>query len=971
MPGDSRLRRLGRAFARLRVYCRARLHVLLQVAVFALSAGYFSLNLDTREVSLLEAQDLGIATELFKTYGLSADHSPLHFVFLNVWQRFNTNSVAFLRAPSALFCALSAVVVFCLVENIAGRVAGLLAAFFLATNPEVMDAARSLRLYSLVILGSACCSWFAYIYLTSRQRLRALAASVVVTVYTHLFAWLFAASLALLLGADFLRHRRDLRVRRRTLKYFCALTVILSPQLLHGIIASELVRGRHALYSGISAAPRAFLVAVARTLFMGEHEGEIAVSSYWLLAPLALTVLGVLAMKKPGAAVAGAIFVPALGGAWFLSRTSQVEARYLCFLAPPLAIFMAIGACRSPKPRYVAPVVLVVLWLFPLATRRAYGAAPTDWYEAAAHLERVRSRGDVVAVFPGYFVPTFRRYSSTQELVPITFPSDLQRLLARRKHVLLVVNGGRYFGNVQAELDERANWAPLFESQVRDTLRVLTVSAKRQETRPSVASDLNSILFLGVVGSGGYPWQADDNARPFSRLRSLFASSPFVVADYEAYHPPWLARVLLGPEQAGQLAPAPSNVGTLRSAGVSAVFMHCNSANCANDASVLSEGGVRVLASDSEGKVELFRLRRLAVGVFGVQLNAIDARADGMPPEVDAMLRRARTAVGEGGRLVAVFRASPDYSRLPSTLERRAAHRLIDAGVDVVVGEGGYAAKEIEAYSDGVIAYSLGTLLRPPTMSLAMRDSTGIALRLRFPVSGAARYTAFPLTFDDGIQAALVASSASSTTIAQQRTDHDAFSLVERLSTAQPTSISSEGQSHALGDFHAPLSCLRPWEQRFFERSAEVTRWFPDTPSSTPLRPFASGFCGVNAYAAERGVTSLGEYLRAIEMDGTRAAAVKLTFSHVTLSGALEFTYGIPDDRLLSKCLPLHGETLTFAVAGVAPVVANISYRAGWRTTSIDTSATRGTDSSVVITLQTNGTHFPVAIDARISGDTH
>ncbi|HEY1536589.1 MAG TPA: hypothetical protein VGF76_21355, partial [Polyangiaceae bacterium] len=62
----------------------------MQACIFVLSASYFSVDLDTREVSLLEAQDLGIATDLFKTYALSADHSPLHFVFVNLWQRLNT-----------------------------------------------------------------------------------------------------------------------------------------------------------------------------------------------------------------------------------------------------------------------------------------------------------------------------------------------------------------------------------------------------------------------------------------------------------------------------------------------------------------------------------------------------------------------------------------------------------------------------------------------------------------------------------------------------------------------------------------------------------------------------------------------------------------------------------------------------------------------------------------------------------------
>ena len=58
-----------------------------------------------REASLLESQDLGIAADLFDNFAITVDHSPLHFVFLSVWQRLNAHSIAFLRLPSALACA--------------------------------------------------------------------------------------------------------------------------------------------------------------------------------------------------------------------------------------------------------------------------------------------------------------------------------------------------------------------------------------------------------------------------------------------------------------------------------------------------------------------------------------------------------------------------------------------------------------------------------------------------------------------------------------------------------------------------------------------------------------------------------------------------------------------------------------------------------------------------------------------------
>jgi len=929
-------------------------------------------GLGAREVSLLEAQDLGIASELFDNYALSADHSPLHFVFLNLWQRLNASSIVFLRAPSALFCALAVAIVFSLARRLAGLPAGALSAFFLATNPEVVDAARSLRLYSLVILLAACSAWFAQAYLTrSRRRgyLLGFALSVIVAIYTHLFAWLMACSFALLVGIDLVRHWHDMGLRWRTARYLGVAALAVAPQVVHGFVASEMVRGRHALYSGISAHPLDFLVSVARTLFFGELEGSIPLGNGWLLAPLGLLLIGVCALGKRGAVIAAALFVPTLFIAWWLSRTSQVEARYLCFLMPGVAVFMGVGAARRPTAQYLAPVVLTVFWLSRFATARVYDIPGTDWYNLGARLEQTRARGDVLAVFPGYFAATFQRYTHIEDLVPITFPSDLQRVLARGKRVLLVVNGGRDFGSIDAYLALKAHGTPLFESQVRDTLRVLAVSARRPKAAATVADSPESLLFTGVMGSGGFPWQGDPSERrPFSRLKVLLSGSRFVFADFEAYHPQRLARFFIGSSEARGLVAGPGVASTLRNAKFSDVLLDCGDRDCGPDSRVLEAAGLRVVAKGAGEATDAVRVLRLGtVDIALCSLSDDEFRAGAKSPRTAALLARARVSVGDSGRLLAVFRAPADYSRLPTAAEQAAARQLIDAGVDVVVGEGGYAAKEVEAYGRGVIAYSLGTLLRPPMLSLAMRESTGVALRVDFVQAGVPRFEVFPLTFDDADQVALADPDTSLT----RSPDSTTLELGDHLSSADARSLSDDGQSLHLGSYQGPGTCLRPWQQRFFEQTAFVTRWFPETPSSTPLRPFASGFCGSTGYAVRRGVLSLGEFRRAIELDGGQAAGVELRFPAVALGDQIELTYGIPDDRLLSKFLPLHDQTLALEVGDGPAALYTLPYRAGWHTASLATTALRGSAQTIRLTLHTNGTHFPVAIDARVIGDHH
>ena len=164
---------LRRAFARAGL--RGRLpdgwHGLAsRAAVLSTAAAYYGSGLGRREVSLLESQDLGIASDLFKTYALSPDHSPLHFIFLELWQRFNATSVAFLRVPSVFFCAAAAVVIFCLADAIAGRVAGFFAAAFMIFNARrrgcrPLDAPLFAVRAGLVALLLVCaflpCTWAA------------------------------------------------------------------------------------------------------------------------------------------------------------------------------------------------------------------------------------------------------------------------------------------------------------------------------------------------------------------------------------------------------------------------------------------------------------------------------------------------------------------------------------------------------------------------------------------------------------------------------------------------------------------------------------------------------------------------------------------------------------------------------------------------------------------------------------------
>jgi 4-amino-4-deoxy-L-arabinose transferase-like glycosyltransferase len=948
-----------------------KVRLALRAALVVVACVYYATGLSVREVSLLESQDFGIACDLFENYALSPDHSPLHFVFVNLWQRLNSNSVAFLRAPSVIFCSIGVLLVFCLAEAIAGTLAGLLAAAFMIFNPDVVDVARSMRLYSLVVLSSSMCLWFAYAYLVGSRRkqdLLGFAASVLIAVYTHLFTWLLVGSLGLLFLIDIARHRGDAEARRG-LRWLGVTLLLLLPQIAHSFVTVAFVRERHGLYSGLPSNPLGFLTPIARTLCFGESESSLPLPNYVLLIPAVLIALGVASLAKRGALVVAASVAPALFGAWRLSRSSPVEPRYLCFLLPLLAILMGIGAVRAPKAYALAPLSLTSIWLFHFASQAPY-AVGTDWYDAARKLENLAGSTDVVAVFPGYWAATFRRYTKIQDIAPITFPVDMEHVLARGKRILLVRNSGRYFGNLDALLSKETSYQPLFSSVIRDPIVVYTVTNKKRPPAAPRASP-ESLLVTGTFGSGGFPWQANADASPFRKLKALLAGSRRVLTAYEPYHPPWYARIFLGGEEARSFEPNSQTIYQLSRAGITDAVLTCHEARCEADADLLAANGITVIARDAPGeavKPTVFQLGGVAVGVLGITEESLAEGPPDVPLQLLASIRRARGSVGESGRLIALIPAASDYGRLATARERRVAQRLVDSGVDVVIGEGGYAAKEIEEYRRGIIAYSLGTLLRPPALSLALRESTGLALRLSFPVDDKPHYEAIPLTFDDTSTLAL-ADPAASRRLRPPRADRVSTSLVERLTDAEASYRSADGVERRISVFRAEGSCLPPLEQWLYAEGAPLTRWFPDTPPSTPLRPAAGAFCADAAYVARRGVLSLGEYRRAFELETGGQAAVRVHFKRVHLGTELRLAYAIPDDRLLSKFLPLRDETVVVQLAGRGVFSQPLGYRAGWQEVTIDTSAFSHTDQDMDISIETSGTHFPIAFAAEISGD--
>jgi len=160
---------------------------------------------------------------------------------------------------------------------------------------------------------------------------------------------------------------------------------------------------------------------------------------------------------------------------------------------------------------------------------------------------------------------------------------------------------------------------------------------------------------------------------------------------------------------------------------------------------ILAEEGIFPIGAgrteDPLYRVETLEVKGWKLGFVAVT-NRINAPVRAGTPQVPYI--ELRDMVATLGPLVQRARADHDliilavhwgdeYEEAPSSYHRTAAHGLIDAGVDLIMGHHPHVLQGIERYNDGLIAYSLGNFLFEHTG--AIPRLTGV-LRVRWGQAG-------------------------------------------------------------------------------------------------------------------------------------------------------------------------------------------------------------------------------------------
>lgn len=445
--------------------------ILWPLVVFMLALAPRLVNLGTRSFWLDEVLTLNRAS--LSPAALAVDsfqnhHMPWFFLLLTPFTHM-AHPEFWLRLPSAVFGALSVVLVFMIASRIAGRLAGVLAALYLGLSPAALGFAQEARSYTLVmtliLVGlygvtrlaqewrGARTGWVCYIAGTA----------LALAVLGDSLPWFLAANLIFVCLLAFVPEPRRFILRVLLADFLIlAVTVPLYIVMLHyqlqGVATSLGWIPHLSLHQIWYSFGSVYLMHVPdwvsfRLLDRHAIPGIVWLVDLLLLAALAGAVWRL--RRRPDMLITyavGFLFLPSLFLAISVVHPVLLP-RYLLWSSAPFAVLIGIGTDSLLRQIPFAPgrliigrrvTVLVVAVLLILNVLPYYtDELKPDWNEAAQKLAEDVKPGDVVMFSDTGAVPILKFYLATSAdgLVlgsPYTSLSDAEQALKQGKRVWVV-----------------------------------------------------------------------------------------------------------------------------------------------------------------------------------------------------------------------------------------------------------------------------------------------------------------------------------------------------------------------------------------------------------------------------------------------------------------------------------------------------------------------------------------------------
>lgn len=118
------------------------------------------------------------------------------------------------------------------------------------------------------------------------------------------------------------------------------------------------------------------------------------------------------------------------------------------------------------------------------------------------------------------------------------------------------------------------------------------------------------------------------------------------------------------------------------------------------------------------------------------------------PLVVDEILADVAAIREETDFVVVSLHWGTEYRHQPESYQQEIAHRLIDGGVDLIIGHHPHCLQGIEVYKNGLIAYSLGNFVFDQNWSDMTRE--GLLLKMIITPDGWEDVNIYPIFINDG-----------------------------------------------------------------------------------------------------------------------------------------------------------------------------------------------------------------------------
>ncbi len=402
-----------------------RLHLLIGTLIFLIALGFNCYHLGTASLWFDEAYSVELVRHPFsQVWTILFAWQPnmeLYYLFLYSWLHllalFGWPATEFaVRFPTAVFAALSAVVVFALGRRFISTGAGILGALLYLLNPHELIYAQQTRAYSLQLF-LLCLSWYVlFSALKSKQRWSkywlGFAIVMILAIYTHLMSGMMLITQVIFVGGLLLVPNWRTAIWPRLLPFVGSLVIIalgllpLVPVLRHGDptfnwLTTPHLHDMYWIFQVITGANRWYLFITVVSMLLGLLIIGLSIvrrtshGRAWLAKQVERRPVldDLLSHEYSGMVIWGLLcwlFIPIILS-YIVSQTKVhiFSERYLVVIIPAFCLLVGLGVAtlrsRTLPLRAVQVVLAVFLlsWALRLAGTYYPGAQIEDWRSAA------------------------------------------------------------------------------------------------------------------------------------------------------------------------------------------------------------------------------------------------------------------------------------------------------------------------------------------------------------------------------------------------------------------------------------------------------------------------------------------------------------------------------------------------------------------------------------------------------------